>query len=190
MEIIFAKQYLKELHLYGKASEKKYRYQPTIIKRYQRTIDRLAAAKPAPYDEHILLVHNVCLKQDDIDAAKKVMRNVYWAVCPLSNIFIHNALPPIDLMRENGLAIAVGTDSLSSNDDLSMIKEIACLKENFPHVPMGEIFAWASLNGAKFLSKDDVLGSIAPGKKPGMVLVKGIDADGNVTKDSTSERLI
>lgn len=45
MEIIFAKQYLKELHLYGKASEKKYRYQPTIIKRYQRTIDRLAAAK-------------------------------------------------------------------------------------------------------------------------------------------------
>lgn len=153
-------------------------------------IDRLADAAPAPYDQHILLVHNVCLKQDDIDAAKKVMKNVYWAVCPLSNIFIHNALPPIDLMRDNGLAIAVGTDSLSSNDDLSMIKEIACLKENFPHVPMGEIFTWASLNGARFLSKDDVLGSIAPGKRPGMVLVKGIDADGNVTKESTSERLI
>jgi cytosine/adenosine deaminase-related metal-dependent hydrolase len=31
-------------------------------------IDRLAAAKPAPYDEHILLVHNVCLQQSDIDA--------------------------------------------------------------------------------------------------------------------------
>ena len=153
-------------------------------------IDRLAHAAPAPYDQHILLVHNVCLKQDDIDAAKKVMNNVYWAVCPLSNIFIHNALPPIDLMRENDLAIAVGTDSLSSNDDLSMIKEIACLKENFPHVPMGEIFTWASLNGAKFLSKDDVLGSIAPGKKPGMVLVKGLDAEGNVTGDSTSERII
>ena len=65
-------------------------------------IDRLADAKPAPYDEHILLVHNVCLAQSDIDAAKKVMKNVYWAVCPLSNIFIHNALPPIQLMRENG----------------------------------------------------------------------------------------
>lgn len=153
-------------------------------------IDRLADAAPAPYDQHILLVHNVCLKQDDIDAAKKVMKNVYWAVCPLSNIFIHNALPPIDLMRENALAIAVGTDSLSSNDDLSMIKEIECLKENFPHVPMGEIFGWASLNGARFLSKDDLLGSIVPGKRPGMVLVKGIDADGNVTKESTSERII
>ena len=61
-------------------------------------IDRLADAAPAPYGQHILLVHNVCLKQDDIDAARKVMKNVYWAVCPLSNIFIHNALPPIPLM--------------------------------------------------------------------------------------------
>ena len=153
-------------------------------------IGRLADARPAPYDQHILLVHNVCLKQDDIEAAKKVMNNVYWAVCPLSNIFIHNALPPIPLMRENGLSITVGTDSLSSNDDLSMIKEIACLHESFPEVPMGEILTWASLNGARFLSKDNVLGSLVKGKKPGIVLVQGLDADGNMTKDSVSERII
>ena len=153
-------------------------------------IDRLSAVVPAPYDQHILLVHNVCLQQDDIDAAKKVMNNVYWAICPLSNIFIHNALPPIGLMRKNALDIAVGTDSLSSNDDLSMIKEIACIHENFPEVPMNEIFTWASLNGARFLSKDDVLGTIAPGKKPGIVLVDGLDADGNVTSDSKSVRLV
>ena len=153
-------------------------------------IDRLSAVVPSPYDQHILLVHNVCLQQDDIDAAKKVMNNVYWAICPLSNIFIHNALPPVGLMRKNALDIAIGTDSLSSNDDLSMIKEIACIHENFPEVPMNEIFTWASLNGARFLSKDDVLGTIAPGKKPGIVLVDGLDADGNVTSDSKSVRLV
>ena len=153
-------------------------------------IERLSDAKEAPYDEHILLVHNVCLKQDDIDAAKKVMKNVYWAVCPLSNIFIHNALPPIELMRVNNLAIAVGTDSLSSNDDLSMVKEMACLKTNFPEVPMGEILTWASLNGARFLAKDAVLGSIENGKRPGLVLIKGLDASGNITGESVSERLV
>ena len=153
-------------------------------------IDRLSAVVPAPYDQHILLVHNVCLQQDDIDVAKKVMNNVYWAICPLSNIFIHNALPPVGLMRKNALDIAIGTDSLSSNDDLSMIKEIVCIHENFPEVPMNEIFTWASLNGARFLSKDDVLGTIAPGKKPGIVLVDGLDADGNVTSDSKSVRLV
>ena len=153
-------------------------------------IERLSAAKPGPYDEHILLVHNVCLQQDDIDAAKRVMKNVYWAICPLSNMFIHNVLPPIDLMRKNGLLITVGTDSLSSNDDLSIIRELACIHENFSEVPMGEILTWACLNGAKFLSKDNILGSFEKGKKPGIVLVSAIDAIGNVTKESTTQRII
>ncbi len=153
-------------------------------------LDRLAAAKPAPYDEHILLVHNVCLGQSDIDSAKKVMNNVYWAICPLSNIFIHNALPPVPLMRENRLDIMVGTDSLSSNDDLDMVKELYCLHENFPEVPMDELLRWASLNGARFLSKADVLGTLTPGKKPGIVLIDRLDKDGNLTSESRSRRII
>lgn len=153
-------------------------------------IDRLADVRPAPYDEHILLVHNVCLGQDDIDVAKKVMNNVYWAICPLSNIFIHNALPPVPLMRKNGLAITVGTDSLSSNDDLDMVKELVCIRQNFPDVPMNEILHWACLNGARFLSKESVLGTLTPGKTPGVVFVTGIDESGAFTAESRSERII
>lgn len=153
-------------------------------------ISRLIAARPAPYDANILLVHNVCLQQDDIEAAKKVMKNVYWAVCPLSNIFIHNALPPIPLMRKNSLAITVGTDSLSSNDDLDMVAELTCLHESFPEVSMGEILQWACLNGARFLGKEDVLGSMENGKKPGIVFVSGVDADGFFTSESRSRRII
>lgn len=153
-------------------------------------IERLADAKPAPYDEHILLVHNVCLSQDDIDAAKKVMNNAYWAVCPLSNIFIHNALPPIPLMQENNLSVIVGTDSLSSNDDLDMVKELNCLHENFPQVSMTQLLQWACHNGARFLKKDDVLGTLTVGKKPGLVLISNVDADGNLTVESRSRRII
>ena len=153
-------------------------------------IHRLAEAHKAPYDEHILLVHNVCLKQDDIDAAKRVMNNVWWAICPLSNIFIHNALPPVRLMRKNGLAIAIGTDSLSSNDDLDMVAEMNCLHENFPEVPMSEILTWASLNGARFLSKENELGTLEPGKRPGIVRINAIDKAGFVTSASRSQRII
>lgn len=153
-------------------------------------IDRLSDVKQAPYDEHILLVHNVCLSKEDIDAAKAVMKNVFWAICPLSNIFIHEALPPVPLMRENGLDIMVGTDSLSSNDDLDMVKELTCLHVNFPEVPMNELLVWSSLNGARFLSKEETLGSITPGKKPGLVYIENIDADGNLTTESRSERII
>jgi cytosine/adenosine deaminase-related metal-dependent hydrolase len=153
-------------------------------------LKRLEEAHEAPYDEHILLVHNVCLQQDDIDAAKKVMNNVYWTVCPLSNIFIHNALPPIPLMRENGLDIVLGTDSLSSNDDLDMVAEMRCLHENFPEVPMNEILTWASRNGARFLKKEDQLGALKPGMKPGIVRITDVDGNGFVTAQSRSGRII
>jgi len=153
-------------------------------------ISRLEETGTAPFDGHILLVHNVCLQQDDVDAAKKAMKNVFWAICPLSNIFIHNALPPVPLMRANGLDIMVGTDSLSSNDDLDIVKELYCIHEKFPEVPMNEILTWACFNGARFLAKDDVMGSLTPGKKPGVVLVRNIDAEGFVTKESCSERII
>ena len=153
-------------------------------------IDNLAAVKPAPHQEHILLVHNVTLTQKDIEAAKEAMVNPYWAICPLSNKFIHNALPPVDLMRSNNLAICLGTDSLSSNDDLDMVAELYCLQEAFPHVPFEEMLLWACRNGASFLGKDDILGSMEKGKRPGIVLVNGLDDNGRLTDASRSERLI
>lgn len=45
MEIIFAKQYLKDLHITGKTTEKKHRFQPDIIKRYRKTIQSLKYEK-------------------------------------------------------------------------------------------------------------------------------------------------
>ena len=99
-------------------------------------------------------------------------------------------MPPIDLMRRNGLDIALGTDSLSSNDDLDMMKELVCLHSNFPEVPMQELLIWASLNGARFLGKDKQLGSLTPGKCPGVVRITGINAEGYVTETSTSKRII
>lgn len=103
-------------------------------------IERLWTVHPAPFEENILLVHNVYLDEVAARAALGVMKNVYWAVCPLSNVFINNQLPPIDLMRSLGLKITVGTDSLSSNDSLDMVKELYCIQSAFPHVTMNELF--------------------------------------------------
>lgn len=153
-------------------------------------IDRLRAVHPAPFREHILLVHEVCMDQEGCDAVRENMENAYVALCPLSNIFIHNALPPVELMRRNGLVITVGTDSLSSNDDLDMISEVFCLQQNFPQVPLGEILTWACLNGAGFLGKENELGSLVPGKKPGLVAVSGLTAEGRLTTASRSKRIL
>ena len=151
-------------------------------------IDRLLQGHPAPFDEHILLVHECCMDQEGIDAVNAVMNHPFVAVCPLSNLFIHNALPPIDLMRRNGLKVCVGTDSLSSNDDLNLVDELYCLQRNFPEVPLGELLTWASRNGAEFLARPE-FGTLEPGKRPGLVLIDNLDADGRLTAASKSRRL-
>ena len=43
MEIVFEKEYLSDLYYKGKSSDKKYRFQPDIVKRYIRTIDIMEA---------------------------------------------------------------------------------------------------------------------------------------------------
>ena len=155
----------------------------------QYFLDRLQGALPAPVEGHVLLVHECCLTPEGAAAARRVLREPYLSVCPLSNLFIHNTLPPIPVMRESGIPICVGTDSLSSNDQLCMVAELFCLQEAFPEVPMGELLGWACLNGARFLGKDDVLGSIEPGKKPGLVFLSGLSEEGRLTADSKSRRL-
>ncbi len=153
-------------------------------------LDRLRKVHPAPFDEHILLVHEVCMDQEGIDAVKSAMKHPFIALCPLSNIFIHNELPPVALMRKNGLTLTVGTDSLSSNDDLDIVKELFCLQNNFPEVGMNELFTWACLNGARFLSKESELGTLEIGKTPGVVVVTDLDAEGRLTADSCSYRIV
>ena len=129
-----------------------------------------AAGLPEPVRGHVLLVHECCLTAEGAALAKRVLAQPFLAVCPLSNLFIHKMLPPIPVMKESGIPICIGTDSLSSNDDLNLLAEMECLQETFG-LSLEEVLGWACLNGARFLGKEDVLGTLEPGKKPGVVRI-------------------
>ncbi|MDT3361677.1 MAG: amidohydrolase family protein [Bacteroidota bacterium] len=153
-------------------------------------VDRLAAVKPLPIKEHVLLVHEVCMTEAGTELVKKALPGAYVALCPRSNIYIHEALPPVLMLRRSGLPLTIGTDSLSSNDSLDMVSELYCLQENFPELSLEEMLTWACTNGAAFLGKEAVLGSIEPGKKPGLVLIDHLTADGRLTSSSASYRIV
>ena len=72
---------------------------------------------------------------------------------------------------ENGANIVLGTDSYSSNWQLSIAAEIRTIRKNIPEIPLQTILQWATINGAKALDRADVLGSFEKGKKPGVVLL-------------------
>ena len=156
----------------------------------QYFLERLQQVHAAPFDEHILLVHEVCMDQEGIDAVKAVLNHPFIALCPLSNLFIHNALPPVELLRSNEMKLTIGTDSLSSNDDLDPVAELFCLQENFPQVPLGEMLGRACRNGAEFLGKEAVFGTLEPGKRPGLVLIDHLSPEGRLTTASASYRIV
>ena len=154
-------------------------------------IENLRKAVPFPVEGKVLLVHNTATDQESIDAAKAAFKRPFWAVCPLSNIFIHRMLPPLGLMRSNGLDICIGTDSLSSNHLLSMVAEMLCIQENFPEIPFEEMLRWATLNGARAIGCESFCGTLEPGKKPGIVQIGNVDAAAvRLTVESYSKRLI
>ena len=96
---------------------------------------------------------------------------VYWCLCPRSNRYISRLEPPVALLRSLGARICLGTDSLASNRSLSLLDELRALGG----VPLRESLRWATLGGAEALGLDDALGTVAPGKRPGLNLLTGLD---------------
>lgn len=117
----------------------------------------------------LILVHNTYMRATDLELLAQSQQPVYLCLCPRANLYIEGQLPPVDLFRDFGAEICLGTDSLSSNHGLHIWEEVLVLRERFPHIPLGETIRWATYNGAKALGMSDVIGSLETGKKPGLV---------------------
>lgn len=122
----------------------------------------------------LILVHNTYTDRPTIKAIQE-RKNTYWCLCPDSNKYIENKLPPVDLLTSEGCDIVIGTDSLASNTRLSIISELKTLQENFPAFGLEEIIRWATINGAKALGEDQNYGKIEPGMRPGLLLLENVD---------------
>lgn len=146
-----------------------------------------------PADNQILLVHNTFTTNEDLEELKKMRssENTFFVLCPNSNLHIENQLPPVTLFREGNLNICIGTDSLASNRELSVLSEIITLQLQFPELKIDELLLWACFNGAKALKLEDTFGSFEIGKKPGVNLITGIDFKTmKLTDHSKVKRLI
>ena len=137
-----------------------------------------------------LFVHNTLTTGKGIQAAHDWSDNVYWATCANANLYIENRLPDYRVFIHQQAKMTIGTDSLTSNWQLSVWEEIKTIRKYASYVPLTDLITWATKNGAEALGFDDVLGTIEPGKTPGLVVLKGIqECTGQLLLDnSVSER--
>ncbi|GIV29261.1 MAG: hypothetical protein KatS3mg028_0327 [Bacteroidia bacterium] len=112
----------------------------------------------------VLLVHNTFIDQHHLDKLEDYREKVHFCLCPHANLFIENTLPDVHLIKSFSDNICIGTDSLASNFNLSIIDEMNVIMKNSGIKP-DEILKWATSNGAKALGIDQQFGHIKKGFK-------------------------
>jgi aminodeoxyfutalosine deaminase len=134
----------------------------------------------------IFLIHNTFMSEEDIVWANEYAANnglkLVYCLCINANLYIENKVPPVDLFIKHQCQLVLGTDSYSSNWQLSIAKEIAALKKYFPQLTDTTLLQWATRNGAEALKWGHELGRFLPGTSPGLVQLS--------SDFSTSHRLL
>lgn len=120
-------------------------------------------------EKRALFVHNIYTTAEDIQAAKDWNPEVYWATCPNANLYIENRMPHYQTFIDQGAVMTIGTDSLSSNWQLSILEEMKTIARYQSYVGFETLLKWATLNGAQALGMKDRYGSLEVGKAPGVL---------------------
>ena len=128
-------------------------------------------------DMNYLLVHNTFSTKDELNKYLPTNGRFYFVLCPCSNLFIQNRLPDVQLFlsQEFSQKVCLGTDSLASNTHLSILEEMKTIRQQAPEISINILLQWATLNGARALGFDHLLGSFDKNKKPGVNLITGFD---------------
>jgi 5-methylthioadenosine/S-adenosylhomocysteine deaminase len=127
-------------------------------------------------DTKVIAAHCVHIDEREMHTLHRF--NVGVAHNPTSNLKLSSGIAPVTRMLEMGLNVGIGTDGVSSNNDLDMFEEIrlaALLAKGSSGdptvVPARTAVAMATILGAKSIHLGHETGSIERGKRADLILV-------------------
>ena len=116
-------------------------------------------------------VHAVHLSLQEIRLLKE--HNASVVLAPRSNSNLDVGRAPAWLMKQAGVTMALGTDSLASSDSLSVFDEMRFLLDSYPDVFSPEdAVRMGTINGAQALARGVEAGSLEVGKRADFIVVK------------------
>lgn len=123
-----------------------------------------------------IFAHCVKLQNEDFKIFSDY--NIKVAHCPISNLKLGCGIANIPKMLENGITVSLGTDGQGSGSNLDMfetMKFTGLLQKGLNEEPTlltaYEILKMATINGAKALNKDTLIGSISVGKLADLIIL-------------------
>lgn len=123
-----------------------------------------------------LAVHCVWCTDKELEILKD--RGASVSYNPESNMKLASGIAPVSKMIKMGINVALGTDGPASNDNLDMIETIritALLHKVITMNPKAltawDVLEMATINGARALGMEDLIGTIEVGKRADIVLI-------------------
>jgi cytosine/adenosine deaminase-related metal-dependent hydrolase len=134
-------------------------------------LDRHGLLTPAT-----LAVHCVHINLADAQILKR--RGVTVCLCPRSNETLDVGRAPLPLFRKLDIPLALGTDSLASNDSLSLWDEMRFALDLFvEELTPADVFRMSTSGGAAALGLSASLGSLEVGKRADFQVVSHAGSD-------------
>jgi cytosine/adenosine deaminase-related metal-dependent hydrolase len=158
---------------------------PTKLTALRSILPLLLQSKP------ILLVHNTFTTAEDMAWANAQNDTLFWCTCPSANLYIESQVPDVTTWLACGSTICVGTDSLASNHQLSVLEELRLLTQHCPNISFDNLLRIATLNGARALGLEKETGTLEKSKMPGVLLLENIDLEcPSISSTTTVKRLV
>ncbi len=127
-------------------------------------------------DASVIAAHCVHVNNEDMHILHG--HNVGVAHNPTSNLKLASGFAPVLQMHEHGIHVGIGTDGSASNNDLDMWSEMhiaallpKALSSDPTALPASKALAMATIEGARALHLDHLIGSIEPGKRADLIVV-------------------
>ncbi len=127
-------------------------------------------------DQNTLLVHAVWLDNDDIE----IMANRRASVShnPESNMKLASGIAPVPALLKAGVTVGLGTDGCASNNNLDLFSEMDTAAKLHKVNTMDPtvmdavtVLKMATIDGAKSLGLQDIIGSLEVGKKADVIII-------------------
>ena len=118
-----------------------------------------------------IVAHLNELAESDSALLEKSTPKFHIVHCPRSHNYFGHSPFAFDRLRSLGFNICLGTDSLASNESLSLFAEMRAFQKEFPSVSAQEILQMATVNPARALRRENALGQIRPGFEADLIAV-------------------
>jgi 5-methylthioadenosine/S-adenosylhomocysteine deaminase len=124
----------------------------------------------------LIAIHMTQINDEDFEILQATRPSIVH--CPESNMKLSSGAAPVEKLFAHGLNVSLGTDGAASNNDLNMLGEMRSaaflaklVNQNPKSLPAHTVLQMATLNSAKTLGKDKIIGSLAKDKAADFIAI-------------------